>query len=149
MDSLPTPLISTGRIKGSLEIFTYLARIGDQNSFVCPFIRSMFVDHLVNVRHYPPGVALHRGKQTSESVILMPEWGNTEGQQGTVGGTHPSLGERLSFFCQLQSPASSPGPCTSATMHWWLWGPGSQGTRASLAAVYQSQMVLLINLVSP
>lgn len=142
MDLFPTPLISSGRIMESFEIFTYLARIGDQNSFICPFIQSMFVDHLVNVRHYPPGVAIHRGKQTRESVILMPERGNTECYQGTVEG-HPPLTWGALVF--LLPPHLSPAPqsrCTGDCGAQVLRGP------ASFAVVYQSQMVLLINLVS-
>lgn len=110
MDLFQTPFISTGRIKGSFEIFTYLAKMGDQNSFICPFLRSLFVDHLVNVRHYPPGVVILRGKQRRELVILMPEWGITERHQGTVEG-HPPLSWGALFFLL---PASVLGLLTSA-----------------------------------
>lgn len=147
MELFPNPFLSTGRIKESFEIFTYLARNGDQNSFICPLIQSIFVDHLVNVKHYPQGVTIHRGKPTRESVISVPKWENTECFQAVWRGIPASLGEHLSFFRQLQSldPPLSPAPqsrCTGDCGVQVLRGP------ATFAIIYQNQMVLLVNLVS-
>lgn len=63
MALFPNPFHSRGGIKESFEIFTYLARIGGQNSFIRPF-----VDHLVNVKYSPQGVAIHRGRQSREAA---------------------------------------------------------------------------------
>lgn len=109
MELFPNPFLSTGKIKESFEIFTYLARIGDQNSFICPLIQSIFVDHLVNVKHYPQGVTIHRGKPTRESVISVPKWENTECFQALWRGTPPHLGSTCHF-----SASFSPWLLTSA-----------------------------------
>lgn len=119
-------------IRESFEILTSLARTGDQNSFTRPFIQSAFVGRLVNARHCPRGVAIHRGRQTREPAILMPGQESTECPKSTVEG-HPPGAPTLhsgstSFFRPLQSLASSLSALHPNHHALVIVGPGSKGT---------------------